>query len=180
MKRSRQTAVDALPPKLDANHVARQRELLAAANDEFMARAFAPEESQSAGGAETKAPSAAALAAEPATRHPGEQGEGARERKDSHTTKQGVTASESAALTLARPGPTKFVRRPPPPPKPLPSNARPIPGFDGYGITLGGTVYRGDRAISQSTVCGKQRVQLVGPTGYTSRTIERLLREVWP
>lgn len=67
----------------------------------------------------------------------------------------------------------------PPQSKELPPGARPLPDFPGYGITAGGTVFKGSREVSQSIVHGKKRVQLKTADGNTSRTIERLLFEVW-
>jgi hypothetical protein len=63
-------------PKIDSAHIAAQHAKRDAANDEFMARMFGSTDSQSAGGAETKAPIATAPAVEPGTQHRGVTPEG--------------------------------------------------------------------------------------------------------
>jgi hypothetical protein len=56
---------------------------------------------------------------------------------------------------------------------------RPIQDFPGYEISRDKQVYRNGRLIAQSEKSGKKRVQLTKNGRKTSRTIERLMFEVW-
>jgi hypothetical protein len=61
-----------------------------------------------------------------------------------------------------------------------PADARPIPGFGKYAIERDGTVHGPTGKLSTSIWKGSTRVQMHNDRGgYTSRTIARLLAEVW-